>query len=183
MQAKHIICLHPPAYWVNPAHHMNLGWINKCTSFSCFSHNKPDGLMFIFSLFSSMNFLQGTKSGGCFCKVGTEMSGSDGIQQRLQCSSEGMVWTGCMLFADFLYQSEIRSSNGTPFGSGGLLGLGGLGLIWGRPYNWWAWAMSCAMLRECRCDVDIGWELLVCCIDTYFLSNSVGLAGKGWTFW
>src|SRR5882672_9955754 len=93
--------------------------IKKSTSFSSSGHRKADGLMSIFSLHSSVNFLEGTNSGGCLGKDGRDMRGSDGIRQWIQYSSGRVVWTGHIRFAAFLYLAKVRALNKALFGSGG----------------------------------------------------------------
>src|SRR5882672_9343694 len=93
-------------------------------SFSSSGHRKADGLMSIFSLHSSVNFSEGTDSGGCLGKDGSDMRGSDGIRWRIQYSSWRVVQTGRIRFAAFLYLAKVRASNKGPFGSGDF-GLGG----------------------------------------------------------
>ena len=44
-----------------------------------FSGLEPDGLMFIFILWSSVKFSEGTKSGGCFSRIGSEMRELDSM--------------------------------------------------------------------------------------------------------
>src|SRR5882672_1954169 len=116
-------------------------------SFSSSGHRKADGLMSIFSLHSSVKFSDGTNSGGCLGKDGSDMRGSDGIRRRIQYSSGRVVRTGRIRFSAFLYLAEVRASNKGPFGlgdfgSGGFVGLvgsgdlfcsGGMGLTGGRP--------------------------------------------------
>src|SRR5882724_4514371 len=92
-------------------------------SFSSSGHKKPDGLIFIFSLLSSVNFSEGVKSGGCFGRTGSEMRGSDGIGRRIQCSSGRVIRMGWTQFAAFLYREVARASNGCLLGSGDMLGL------------------------------------------------------------
>jgi len=113
-----------------------------------------------------VNFSDGTKSGGCFSKGGSEMRGSDGMWQRSQYCSGRVVLTGCT-FAAFLYLAAAKASKGSPtcgrglpkgldlLGSGGFLGsgdfFGRFDLIRGRPDRWQAWAKISVVLREWRC--------------------------------
>jgi len=52
-------------------------------------HKKPEGLMFIFSIHSLVNFSESMKSGGCFGRSGSERRGLDRMQQRID-----ILWAG-----------------------------------------------------------------------------------------
>src|SRR6266850_4431899 len=91
------------------SHAIAASWalIKKSMSFSSSGHKKADGLMSIFSLCSSVNFLDGMNSGGCLGKDGRDMRGSDGIRRRIRYSSGRVVWTGCIQFLAFLYLAKV----------------------------------------------------------------------------
>src|SRR5882724_8533457 len=83
--------------------------IRKKINFSSSGHRKPDALMFIFSLLSSVNLSDGRKLGGRIGRTGRERRGSEGIFRIMRYSSGRVVRTGHMRFATFLYRADMRA--------------------------------------------------------------------------